>query len=54
MPESRPPYPPAFRRRMVEPVRAGHATEEYVSTLAGFVYPAIGLDTFSHTLSEAQ
>ena len=54
MPESRPPYPPAFRRRMVEPVRTGHAAEEYVSAPAGFVHPAIGLDTFSHTLSEAR
>ena len=54
MPESRPPYPPAFRRRMVEPVRAGHAAEEYVSTLAGFGYLAIGLDMLGHTLSEAR
>ena len=54
MPESRPPHPPAFRRRMVEPVRAGHAAEEYASALTGFVYRAIGLDMLSHTLSEAR
>ena len=28
MPKSRPPYPPAFRRQMVELVRAGRSPEE--------------------------
>jgi len=28
MPRSRPPYPPEFRRQMVEPVRAGRNPEE--------------------------
>lgn len=28
MPKTRPPYPPEFRRQMVEPVRAGRGPEE--------------------------
>ena len=32
MPKSKPPYPPEFRRRMVELVRAGREPEELAET----------------------